>query len=526
MAETTEVEMESPTSNTALDWIAANQRLITDMSDRLWLYAEPPLLEYRSSAWLVRQLREAGFRVEHGVAGLPTAFVATFGEGGPVIATIAEYETVEDASQMPVPYKQPVTPGLGGCYDMHHGLAAGAVGAAVAASQAMRRFGLRGTLKLFGTPAEKTAIGKNVMGRAGLFDGLDACVSWHPSNETSADRFISQQIRCNNQTAHTFDGISAYNATPWGARNAHHAAELMDVAVQFIKDTIIPVSSLPTISSVLDKRYINHAVSSIPGTARVIYVSRALSRAENELIQKRLFDCANAAAMAVGVQVRNEVITGTWEPLPNLTLARLAHSNIERIGPPAFNASDIQYGQLIQQNLGLSVTDHPFGDMSIVPPGIRPARNVMATTDTTVFCYKCPYAMVTTNYLGEWGLPNWATVSYGLTHIAHAAVLNAARIVACTLVDLLVKPEVLQEAQREFHERLGSRQWYSPMPDEVTPTIPDPLPDEHYRSVIEAVRRGPKWEGWEPELSQRIDRIASDVLSESQQEQKFAHSSS
>lgn len=506
----------SPAGATAsvMRWIEDHARAITDISDRLWIYAEPPLREHRSAAWLVRALREAGFTVKCGVAGMPTAFVATFGEGAPCIATIAEYEAVEDSSQMPVPYPQPVLPGLGGCYDMHHGLAAGAIGAALAAAHAMKQHDLRGTLKVFGTPAEKTAIGKNLMAQAGLFEGLDACVSWHPSNETSSDRFISQQIRCNNQTSHTFTGVSAYNATPWGARNAHHAAELMDVAVQYIKDTIVPVSSLPTISSVLDRAHVNHAVSSIPGTARSIYVSRALTRQENEQIQQRIFDCANAAALALGVTVRNEVITGTWESIPNFTLARLAHAHIERIGAPAFTAADIAYGQLLQRTLGHAVSDSPFGDMSIVPPGTRPVRNVMATTDTTAFCYQCPYAMVTTNYLGGWGWPNWATISYGLSNIAHQALLTAARIVSCTLVDLLTQPQALQAAQAEFRERSAGRGWYSPLPPGSVPEMPPRLPGAHCVAVIEAFRAGPKWEGFEPELSQRMQRIGDEVLAE------------
>jgi aminobenzoyl-glutamate utilization protein B len=502
------------TGQATVDWIEANRQQITDLSDRLWLYAEPSLQEHRSAAFIVKTLRAAGFHVEEGVAGLDTAFVATWGEGAPVICSLAEYEAVEDSSQMPVPYRQPVLPGLAGCYDMHHGLAAGAVGAALAVKEMMQRHRLRGTFKLFGTPAEKTAIGKNIMAREGLFEGLDACVSWHPSNETSADRFISQQIRCNNQTSHTFEGVSAYNATPWGARNAHHAAELMDVAVQFIKDTIIPVSSLPTISSVLDRDYVNHAVSSVPGEARAIYVSRALTRKENEQIQKRLFDCADAAALALGVKVTNEVITGTWEPIPNLTLALAAHRNIEAIGPPAFTADDIDYGRMIQELMGQETTATPFGDMSIVPPGVRAVRNVMATTDTTVFCYKCPYVMVTTNYLGAWGWPNWATISYGLSNIAHQSFLCAAKIIATTVLDLFQDPALLAKARDEWKKRVAGKAWYSVIPAQNPAPKPPRLPDAHYRAVVDAWHAGPKWQGWEPALSTRMNRIAQDVLQE------------
>jgi len=196
----------------------------------------------------------------------------------------------------------------------------------------MEKNNISGTFKVFGTPAEKTSMGKNIMGREGLFENLDACISWHPSDETSADRFISIQIRCNNQTSHTFEGVSVYNAMPWGGYNALHALELMDIAVQFVKDCVVPVSSYPIISSILNKEYADYAVSSIPGVAKATYVSRALTRRENEMIQKRLFDCANGAALALGVTVKNEVLTGTWEPVPNHVLAHAAHKNIEVIG--------------------------------------------------------------------------------------------------------------------------------------------------------------------------------------------------
>lgn len=503
-----------PASRSAIEWLTQHRSLITDASDRLWLYAEPPLQEYRSASHLCALLEQHGFRVERGVAGLPTAFVASFGEGKPVIGTVAEYEAVENGSQMPVPYPHPVAPDVAGCYDMHHGLGAGAVGGALAVADAMRLHGIAGTIRVFGTPAEKNAFGKNIMGRAGVFEGLDACLSWHPSNETSVDRFISQQIRCNNQTAHTFTGVSAYNATPWGARNAFHAAELMDIAVHFIKDAILPVSALPTISAIHDRSYVNHAVSSVPGEARVIYVSRAMTRQQNEAIQARLFRCAEAAAAAIGVEVRNEVITGTWEPVPNLTLAALTHENIARIGPPAFSRTAIEYGQLIQKELGQPTTESPFGEMTITPPGQREPRNVMATTDTTTFCYMCPYAMVTTNYLGAWGWPAWATTSCGLTSIAHDSFMTAAKILATSILDLMRAPEALERAKREFEERTAGRRWYSPIPAESTPAIPPPLPDAHYLRIIEAFERGPKWQGWEPELSMRMKRICAAVRSD------------
>jgi aminobenzoyl-glutamate utilization protein B len=496
----------------AVGWIDTHSELITDMSDELWLYAEPSLQEYRASALLTRVLEEAGFEVERGTARLETAFVATYGEGDPVLSTFAEYDAVNGTSQMPFPSKTPILPGLAGCYDMHNGLGAGAIGATLAVKQVMEKHKIRGTLKVFGTSAEKTAMGKNVMGARGIFDGLDACVAWHPSDETSADWFLSTQIRCNNQTVHTFDGVSVYNAMPWGGHNALHAAELMDVAVNFIKDSIVPVSSYPIIASILNKEYADYAISSIPGVSRVTYVSRAMYRREHELIQKRLFDCANAAALALGVKVKNELLTGTWEPIPNLTLANLAHENIEVVGLPPFTQRDLEYGRLIQKEIGVQPTPMPFGIAELAPPGTRPPRNIMATTDITTFCFFCPTVIISTNYLGGWGWPDWSTASFAATPIAHASLLTAAKIIAATLLDLFADPEALAQAKQEFTDRTKGVTWKSCFPEDRPVPKLDPLPPEHYQRVIDAFRRGPKWEGWEPELSQRIERVAARAL--------------
>jgi aminobenzoyl-glutamate utilization protein B len=497
----------------AVEWIEENKTLITEMSDRIWLYAEPSFLEYRATKFITDELKKAGFKVELGVAGLDTAFVATYGEGSPVLCTYVECDAVPGISQMPVPYKLPVIPGLAGYYDMHHGIGAGTIGAALAVKHVMEKNNISGTFKVFGTPAEKTSMGKNIMGREGLFENLDACISWHPSDETSADRFISIQIRCNNQTSHTFEGVSVYNAMPWGGYNALHALELMDIAVQFVKDCVVPVSSYPIISSILNKEYADYAVSSIPGVAKATYVSRALTRRENEMIQKRLFDCANGAALALGVTVKNEVLTGTWEPVPNHVLAHAAHKNIEVIGPPKFSEKDFEYGHLVQKAIGLEPSDTPFGDMSIVPPGTRPVRNTMSSTDATTFCYKCPFVMVTTNYL-RWGWPDWSTASFSLTNIAHQSFLTAAKIIATTIMDLLRDPKTLIEAKEEFKERTKGIKWYSPIPEDRPVPKLKPFPKKYYRNVVEAFKKGPKWEGWEPELSERMEKISQKVLNE------------
>lgn len=499
----------------AIKWVDENKTLLTELSDRIWLYAEPPLQEYRASKLLSDELRKVGFDVELGVAGLDTAFVATYGQGSPVLCTFAEYEAVIGCSQLPVPYKYPVILGKGGTYDMHHGIGPGSIGAAMAIKYVMEKNNIPGTLKVFGTPAEKRTIGKNIMGSKGLFDNLDACIVWHPSIETSADWYLSIQIRCNNQTIHTFEGVSAYAAMPWAARNAFHALELMDVAVQFIKDAIVPNLHFPGIASIIDKEYADYGKSSVPGVAKVLYVSRSLTRKDNEMIQKKLFDCANAAALALGVKVKNEVLTGSWEPVPNRALANVVHKNIELIGPPKFTAKDIEFGRLIQKEIGFELSDTPFGTMELPPaPGIRPPINSMSTTDATTFSYKCPFVRVGVNYLGRFGQPDWSTSALSITNVAHQALLTGAKIVAISILDLFRDTNALKATREEFNNRTKGVMWYSPIPEDRPVPKLEPLPKEHYVALIEAFKKGPRWEGYEPELSERMEKVIQKVLEE------------
>jgi aminobenzoyl-glutamate utilization protein B len=206
----------------------------------------------------------------------------------------------------------------------------------------------------------------------------------------------------------------------------------MDVAVQFIKDAVVPNSHFPVMASIISKEYVgDYAISSAPGIAKSNYISRALTRKDNELIQQKLFDCANAAALVLGVNVKNEVLTGSWEPIPNLVFANAVHKNIEVIGPPKFTAKDIEFGRLIQKEIGLDPADTPFGSMEIPPPpGTRPPIMAGSSSDASIFSYKCPFVRVGVNYLGRFGLPDWSTAALSITNVAHQALLTAAKIMA------------------------------------------------------------------------------------------------
>ena len=165
---------------TAFKWLEENRDRITEISDKIWEYAELGLIEFKSSKLLADELERHGFKVERGVAGMPTAFVASWGEGKPVIGIMGEYDALPGLSQKKVPWKEPLEPGKPGHGCGHNLFGAASVGAAIALKQFMEAEDLKGTIKLFGTPAEETVVGKVYMAKAGVFDGLDAVLEWHP----------------------------------------------------------------------------------------------------------------------------------------------------------------------------------------------------------------------------------------------------------------------------------------------------------------------------------------------------------
>jgi len=190
-------------------------------------------------------------------------------------------------------------------------------------------------------------------------------------------------------------------------------------------------------------------------------------------------------------------------------------ANIEVIGPPKFTKRDLEYGRLVQKELGLESNGMtPFGDMSIAPPGTRPVRWEMGSSDVSLLTWKCPTTRIWVNYC-QFGWPDWATSSWCITNIAHQSLLTGSKIIASTVIDLFRDVKTLEEAKKEHYQRVKDTKWYNPIPRGQQPKPKGgPLPREHYAAVIEAFGKGPKWEGWEPEISERMEKVAQKILEE------------
>ena len=467
----------------AVDWVEDHADYIKRLSNTVWLYAEPPLMEFRSSALLARQLEASGFKVERGVGGLDTAFVATFGSGAPVLATYAEYDATEGLSQMPVPYPCPVVQGAGGFQDMHNGLGVGAVAAALAVREMIEKNGLSGTLKVYGTPAEKLSIGKPFMARAGSFQGLDAVVGWHPGYETEAEPGWGYRFLAFEGHRFIFKGASVFGATPWDGTSALAGITLMDVAVQFMRVHVLPPDAYFTINHIVSDG--GQAPTNYPGRAEAWYHYRAIKREFIERIREGLWRCARGAAMATNTTFETEFVSATHENLPNIVLAKTMHRNIELVGAPKFTEPDRAYAREVQKSLGREASAEPF-NVTIKPP--TGAMKVGVTDDFTEFTRFAPTHRVYVTYNMAKSAPSWATAAFSAMNIGHQSEITAAKLIACTLLDLFVDASLLSEAKREFEERNGQNPWRCLIPENYPTPRRSPLPEAHYQAMREACK--------------------------------------
>jgi aminobenzoyl-glutamate utilization protein B len=450
------------------------------LANTVWLYAEPSLQEFRSAELLAKELEAAGFHIQREAGGLETAFVATFGSGAPVLATYAEYDATPGQSQAPVPYPSPVLAGGPGFHDMHNGLGVGAVGAALAIKEVLAKEQIPGTIKVFGTPAEKFFTGKPYMNHAGLFEGLDAVVAWHPGTSTDAETGWGYKFLAVQMEKFIFKATSVTGTRPWEGTSALDGLTLMDVAVQYMKEHILPPTAFFTIHSVIAEG--NRCPNATPARAEAWYQWRAVSYADVQHIREGLLRCAQGAAIATGTEFETEFMSANDVVVPNIVLAKAMHKNIELVGPPKFTDADKSFAREIQKTLGWQPTDEPF-DLKIKPPSGE--VRIGASDDYAEFSWVAPTHRVYVTYTMP-KVPHWASTAFACMNIGHQSVLTGAKLVACTLLDLYLDSTLLEQAKTEFAERTEKVGWQCLIPkDRKSPTEPR-LPEQHYEALRQA----------------------------------------
>ncbi len=436
---------------------------IYDMAQKLWDFSETALKETRSANYLMQKLSEAGFRIEQGVAGLPTAFVATYGSGKPVIGILAEFDALPGVGNEPVPEKKPRSDGVKSGHGCGHNLfGAGSVGGAIALKQVMEKHKLKGTLKLFGTPAEETVVGKVYMAKAGVFDGLDAVLDWHPGTET---RVKNQPGRAMNNFTVEFFGQAAHAAAdPWNGRSALDAVELMDYGVNLMREHVKPTTRI---------HYVitngGEAPNVVPEYAKVWYYVRDINREEVEKYYQRILKIAEGAALATETTHKVFLITGVHEYLLNRPLQEALQKNLELVGAPKYTQEEQEFARKLQRFVGKE--EKGFDD-EIKPLADKPEPPSGGSTDVAEVSWIAPTAgfQVTTAAAGvPWH--SWATTACHGTEAGRKGAVIAAKIIAATGVDLLTDAGLRRSAMEFFKKATKGKPYQSPIPVDQPPPL-------------------------------------------------------
>lgn len=428
---------------------------------QIWDWAEVGYKEVQSSELLQQTLSEAGFRIEKGVAGIPTAFVAEYGSGTPVIGILGEYDALPGLSQKAVPQKESAE-GIAGHACGHHLFGTASAAAAIAVKDWLKARGGQGTIRFYGCPAEEGGSGKVYMTRAGLFDDLDVALHWHPGDRNDAS---ASAALANKSAKFRFHGVSAHAAgAPEKGRSALDGVEAMNAMVNMMREHIPQQARIHYVITDGGK-----APNVVPDFAEVYYYARHNSRDVVIDIFDRIVKAAEGAALGTGTQMDYEMIGGTYELLPNVRLQQIVHKNLEAIGGVTYSPQELQFATTISESLGQKNLQ------TEVASGVQPFKTegrAYGSTDVGDVSFRVPTAGIR---IATWvpGTPahSWQAVAAGGTGIGTKGMMVAAKTLASTAIDLFSNPKAISEAKAEFLERLGPDFNYVPLLGDRAPAL-------------------------------------------------------
>jgi aminobenzoyl-glutamate utilization protein B len=435
------------------------------ISKDIWGFAEMGYQEEKSSALLQGQLEQAGFKIEKGVAEIPTAFVATYGSGKPVIAILAEYDALPGISQSENPFQETAGGKAGhGCG--HNLFGTASVAAAIAVKDWMAQSGGKGTLKVMGCPAEEGGSGKVYMVRAGLFNDVDATLHWHPGNANSAS--ISPWL-ANKSAKFRFKGISSHaSAAPDKGRSALDGVEAMDNMVNMMREHI---PSDTRIHYVITRG--GEAPNVVPAFAEVYYYVRNPDMQVVKDVWARLVKAAEGAALGTGTTMDYEVIGGTYNMLANVPLSTVMDKNLRLVGGFTYTTEEKAFAEKIQATLQ-GTKQPPLASTAQIAPFTVEIKSSTggASSDVGDVSWATPTAgLSTATFVPGSSGHSWQNVAAAGNTIGQKGMMVAAKTIALSAYDLFKTPEVLKAATKEFAERKGSEYKYEALLGDRKPAL-------------------------------------------------------
>ncbi|MCG8608252.1 amidohydrolase [bacterium] len=425
--------------------IDAKHTTYAQIARQIWEFAEVGYQEEKSSQLLRSHLRSEGFQIEAGVAEMPTAFVATYGSGKPVVAILAEFDALPGLSQDAVAVRKPVQELAPGHGCGHHLFGTASTAAAVAVKNWLKSSGRGGTIRLYGTPAEEGGAGKVYMVRAGLFSDVDIVLHWHPSDRNDAS---PQTSLANRSAKFRFHGYSAHAAgAPERGRSALDGVEAMNHMINLLREH---VPSDTRIHYVITRG--GGAPNVVPDFAEVYYYVRNPSAKVLEGIWERVVKAAEGAALGTGTRLEFEIIHGLHSLLPNEAIAKRMYANLQLVGGIQYSDEELAFAKKIRETLGPS--DLELGSETTIQP--FETKMTKGSTDVGDVSWVVSTAgLGTATWVPGTSAHSWQAVAAGGMGIGFKGMAVAAKTLAMTAVDVFSDPNLAKAAKQELIERRG-----------------------------------------------------------------------
>ncbi len=428
---------------------------------KIWDYAEVGFQETQSSALLQQALKDAGFTVQSNVAGMPTAFTATFGSGKPLIGILGEFDALPGVSQDATPELKPIPGKPAGHACGHHLFGVASAAAAIAVKDWLIANKKTGTIRFYGTPAEEGGSGKVYMVRDGLFNDVDVVLHWHPGSSNSGGWGTSLS---NKSGKFRFIGIASHAAaSPERGRSALDGVEAMDAMVNMLREH---VSDATRIHYVITRG--GEAPNVVPAFAEVYYYVRHPNRSEVKAVWERIVNAAEGAALGTGTKMNYEVTGGVYNMMPNETLAKVMDANLRTIGGFTYTEQEKEFGRKVQQSFTGNIPKIESSN-EIAPFGESESGG---STDVSDVAWVVPTAgLRIATWVPGTAAHSWQAVAAGGTAIGFKGMMVAAKTMALTAIDLYNSPIVIEESWKELRKRQGENFKYEALLGDRKPAL-------------------------------------------------------
>jgi aminobenzoyl-glutamate utilization protein B len=449
--------------NEAIKNLDNQYRPYKTIAHEIWGHAELGYKEVNSSNLLAKTLKENGFAVQMGVAEIPTAFVATFGSGKPVMGILAEFDALPGLAQTAEPVKTPIAGKAGGHGCGHHLFGTASVAAAIELKNTMLKNKIAGTIKLYGTPAEEGGGGKVYMVRSGLFDDVDVVLHWHPDSRNGASASSSL---ANMSAKFRFKGQAAHAAgAPDRGRSALDGVEAMNNMVNMMREHIPQETRIHYVITDGGK-----APNVVPDFSEVYYYVRHPDAGTTRELFERIVKCANGAAMGTETKVEYEIINAVYNILPLNSLARVMHDNLTKVGGVTYTAAEVEFGKKLQESF--PAKNRPaITDAEKIEPFTEGGRGGGSTDVGDVSWVVPTVGLRVSTWIPGTAAHSWQAVACGGTEIGTKGMINAAKTLTLTGIDLLLDKSLVEKAKAELIQKRGADFKYKSLAGDRKPPL-------------------------------------------------------